>query len=164
MSRTLPLARDEFNTAMSRDTVKPERPRFLAVLDALIAWSLARPTMLKFHVDEGHPGVVSFERVGSKAIFWSASARRSDVPKLELLPRASRALTPEERANATSALNAHSREELAVGDPLRIGFGALKNEAGRTAVLSLMEELLAATGPAAAVSRVERDRSPLATA
>lgn len=153
MSRTLPVARDEFITAMSRDTVKPERPRFLAVLDAMIAWSVARPNLLKFHVDDSHPGVVSFERVGSKAVFWSASARRSDVPKLELLPRASRALTPEERANVTNALNAHSREELAVGDPLRIGFGALKNEAARTAVLSLMDELLAVTEPATAASR-----------
>lgn len=164
MSLTLPVARSEFISAMSRDTVVPERPRLLAVLDALIAWSVARPTMLKFHADEGHPGVVSFERVGSKAIFWSASARRGDCPKLELLPRASRALTPEERANATIALNAHSREELAVGDPLRIGFGALKNEAGRTAVLALMEQLLSATGPVAPPSRAERDRTPVATA
>lgn len=164
MSLTLPVARTEFIAAMSRDTVVPERPRMIAVLDALIAWSAARPTMLKFHVDEGHPGVVSFERVGTKAIFWSASARRGDCPKLELLPRASRALTPEERANATSALNAHSREELAVGDPLRIGFSALKNEAGRTAVLALMEQLLSATGPAAAPSRADRDRTHVATA
>ena len=43
MSRTLPSAREAFVTAMSRDTSGSDLPRYVSVLDALIAWSAARP-------------------------------------------------------------------------------------------------------------------------
>jgi hypothetical protein len=43
-------------------------------------------------------------------------------------------------------LNAHSRAVLVEGDRLRIGFGALKNAAAQSAVLRLMERLLAVAG------------------
>ena len=92
------------------------------------------------------PGVVSFEHVGSNVVFWAASPRRCDVPKLELLPRAARVLSAAERATATDTLNAHSRGTLSADDPLRIGFGALKNLAARAAVLALMDQLLVVTG------------------
>jgi len=144
-TRTLPLARDEFIAAMNRDTVGSERPRFLAVLDAMIAWSVARPTMLRFRAEESHRGVVSFERVGSNVVFWAACPRRNEAPKLDLLPRAARALSTDERATAMNALNAHTRETLTVEDPLRIGFSALKNVAARAAVLELMDDLLVVT-------------------
>ena len=36
MTRTLPIARDAFITAMNRDTAGSDRPRYAAVLDALI--------------------------------------------------------------------------------------------------------------------------------
>lgn len=145
MTRTLPTARTEFINAMNRDTVPTEQPRFTAVLDAVIAWSVARPGLLRFRADETHPGVVSFERVDSKVVFWAATPRRRDVPKLDLLPRAARNLTPEKRADAMEALNAHSREPLTPEDPLRIGFGALKNTNARAAVLELMDQLLVVT-------------------
>ena len=145
MTRTLPVARTEFIQAMSRDTVQTERPRFVAVLDAMIAWSLARPELLRFRAEDSHRGVVSFERIGSKVVFWSAYTKREDWPKLELLPQASRTLTPDERASATEALNASSRAQLTKDDKLRIGFGALKNVEARGAVLSMMEKLLQLT-------------------
>jgi hypothetical protein len=44
------------------------------------------------------------------------------------------------------AINANSREALIENDKLRIGFGALKNVAARTAVFELMDQLLVATG------------------
>jgi|SRR5688500_9320314 hypothetical protein len=145
MSSTLPVARDEFITAMNRETVRTERPRFTAVLDAMIAWSLARPDVLRFHEDESHKGVVAFERVDTKVVFWTATPRKRDVPRLQLLPRAARALSADERAAAVSEINAHSREELGADDPLRIGFGALKNNDARAAVLKMMEKLLVTT-------------------
>ena len=145
MTRTLPLARDEFVSAMHRDTPGTDRPRYLAVLDAMIAWSLARPGKLRFRADETRQGVISFERTDSSVVFWSARPKRGDSPKLELLPRGSRALSPDQRASAVSALNSHSRAVLAADDPLRIGFGALKNTTARKAVLELMDSLLQTT-------------------
>jgi hypothetical protein len=145
MSATLSLARDAFIRCMNRDTDRLERPRLLAVLDTMIAWSVARPKLLKFRADEGEKGVVRFERVGSNQVFWSASPRRQEAPVLELLPGASRVLTPEERASAISTLNSHTRETLEPTGRLQIGFGALKNAAANAAVLELMGALLAKT-------------------
>src|SRR3712207_2115017 len=48
MSRTLAVARQEFVAAIKRDTPGPDGPRLVAVLDALIAWSVARPALLAF--------------------------------------------------------------------------------------------------------------------
>ena len=148
MARTLPQARDEFIVAMNRDTAGTDRPRLLAVLDALIAWSVARPTLVRFRPEDSTKGVLTFERVGTKLVFWTATPRRADTPRLELLPRATKALTPEERAAAVAALNAHSREVLEADEPLRISLGALKNPAARAAIFALMEELLVITNPA----------------
>lgn len=146
MSRTLAIAREEFIAAMNRDTDPTEQPRMVAVLDALIAWSRKHPEEIRFRESEKHAGVVSFERIGSNLVFWSAHPRRREVPKLELLPRAASVLTAEDRANAMSAINANSREGLLEDDKLRIGFGALKNVTQRNAVLAMMEQLLIATG------------------
>ena len=143
MSRTLPLAREAFVAAIKRDIPGTDLPRLVAVLDVLIAWSVARPALLAFKVDEGRSDVVSFERVGSKVVFWSAQVTRGAGPKLEIHAPAGRPLSAEERVTVLQTLNAHSREVLVEGDRLRIGFGALKNVAARTAVLALMEQLLA---------------------
>ncbi len=145
MPQTLPAARLEFIAVMKRETSTTEYPRFLAVLDAMIEWSLARPTMVKFRPDESENGKVAFERVGSKVVFWTATPRKHDRQRLELLPRAARLLSEDDRANATLTLNTHSREELTVEDPLRIGFGALKNQAARAAVFDCMDQLLVVT-------------------
>jgi hypothetical protein len=146
MSRTPPLAHQAFVAAMQRDKPGTDLPRFVAVLDALIAWSVARPALLAFRADEGRKDVVSFERAGSKVVFWSAQVTRGTGPRLEIYPPTGRSLSAEERTTVMETLNAHSREVLVEGDRLRIGFGALKNPAGLAAVLGLMEQLLAGTG------------------
>jgi hypothetical protein len=145
MSRTLPLARDAFVAAIKRDSPGTDLPRLVAVLDALIAWSVARPGRLAFRAQEGRNDVISFERVGSTVVFWSAQVTRGAGPKLEIYPPTGRALSAGERATVLETLNAQSREVLVEGDRLRIGFGALKNVAARTTVLALMEQLLAGT-------------------
>lgn len=158
MSRTLPAARDAFVAAIARDTSEAELPRLVAVLDTLIAWSAARPRLLAFRDAESRSDVIGFERSagapGAGTVFWSAQVTRGAGAKLEIRAPTGRPLTPEERAEALETLNAHSREVLVEGDRLRIGFGALKNDAARAAVLGLMGRLLAAAGPPAATERV----------
>jgi hypothetical protein len=145
MTRTLAVARAEFIKALTRDTGGSDRPRFIAVLDALIAWSVAHPDQLSFRIEESQQAVVSFERTTSKVVFWTAHPRREGNPKLELLPRAATLLTDEQRAATMEAINAHTSDPLLEDEKLRIGFGALKNTAGRTAILALMEGLLLVT-------------------
>lgn len=145
MTRTLPLAHQAFVAAMQRDKPGTDLPRFVAVLDALIAWSVARPGLLAFRADEGRKDVVSFDRAGSKMVFWSAQVTRGTGPRLEIHAPSGRALSAEERTTVMETLNANSRMVLVEGDRLRIGFGALKNAAARAAVLGLMEQLLAGT-------------------
>jgi hypothetical protein len=142
MSRTLATARDAFVAAIKRDTPGTDLPRLVAVLDALVAWSVARPDLLAFRDDEGRSDVVSFLRAGTKVVFWSAQVTRGTGPRLEIHPPTGRTLSVEDRAMVMETLNAHSREVLVEGDRLRISFGALKNDAARTAVLTLMEQLL----------------------
>lgn len=145
MSRTLPVARDAFLTAMNRDTAGSDRPRYTAVLDAMIEWSLARPEQLRFRDDESTKGVVSFQRIGSNVVFWAARPMRGAGPKIELLPRASSVLPNERLESAREAINACSREILEGDDRLAIGFGAMKNPQARAAVFTLMDELLQVT-------------------
>jgi hypothetical protein len=148
MSRTLADARQQFVAAIQRDTPGPDLPRLVKVLDALIAWSVARPDQLAFRADEGRSEVISFSLTGTKVVFWSAQVTRGAGPKLEIYPPTGRALSAEERTTVLETLNAHSREALVEGDRLRIGFGALKNDAARTAVLALMTQLLATSAQA----------------
>lgn len=143
MSRTLPEARDAFVAAIKQDTPGSDLPRLVAVLDALIAWSVARPDLLAFRTDASRSPTVGFERVGSKVVFWSAQVTRGAGPKLEIYPPTGRSLSDEERETVMQTLNLHSREVLVEGDRLRIGFGALKNAAAQADVLALMEQLLA---------------------
>jgi hypothetical protein len=142
MRRTLSTAHTSFVAAIRRDSPGTDLPRFVAVLDALIAWSAARPGKLAFRGDATRDDVISFGRVGSKASTWSAQVTLGEGPKLELLSPSDAPLSAEDRAMVMATLNAHSRVVLEEGDRLRIGFGALKNEAGRAAVLGLMEQLL----------------------
>jgi hypothetical protein len=151
VTRTLADARAAFVAAIKRDTPGTELPRLVAVLDALIAWSAARPELLSFRPASGRAATVGFERVGAKAAFWSAQVTRGAGAKLEIHGKVGEALTDAERASVIGTLNQHSREVLVEGDRLRIGFGALKNAAAQAAVLSLMERLLVrdATPPGA---------------
>ena len=142
MSRTLPSAREAFVAAMTRDTPGTDLPRYVAVLDALIAWSVARPAALEFRAGEGRKDVIGFSRAGSKEVFWSVQVTRGVGPKLEIHAPSGQPLTAEERARVLQTLNTHSRSVLVEGDRLRIGFGALKNAGAQKAVLALMEQLL----------------------
>ena len=152
MSRTLAIAHEAFVATIRRDTPGTDLPRLVKVLDALIAWSVARPALLAFRGDEGRADALSFVRVGTPVVFWSARVTRGAGPTLEIYPPAGRALSAEERATVLETLNAHSREALVDGDRLRIGFGALKNEAARAAVLALMQQLLEVRGQPASPS------------
>ena len=143
VTHTLADARAAFVAAIKQDTPGTELPRLVAVLDALIAWSTARPELLSFRPPTGRSAGVSFERVGSKAPFWSAQVTRGVGPKLEIHGKVGEALSDAERASVIETLNAHSREVLVEGDRLRIGFGALKNAAAQAAVVALMERLVA---------------------
>ncbi len=95
------------------------------MLDALIAWSVARPASLAFRAGEGRKDVVSFARAGSQAVFWSVQVTRGVGPKLEIHTPRGRALSAGERARVLEMLNAQSRAVLVEGDRLRIGFGAV---------------------------------------
>ena len=143
MSRTLPAAREAFVAAIARDTPGTDLPRYVAVLDALIAWSAARPDALEFRAKESRKDVISFSRAGSGALFWSSQVTRGTGPRLEIHTPGGRPLSDEEEAAVLRTLNTHARTVLVEGDRLRIGFGALKNAAARNAVLTLMEQLLA---------------------
>ena len=147
MPPTLSTAREEFIRHMYRDNVVGERPRLLAVLDAVIAWSAAHSELVRFRPDDNTKGVIRFEDVATSTVFWTATPRRQNVPLLQLLPGASRLLTDEERLEAVTRLNSHTREDNPAGR-MHIGFGALKNPAGRAAVFELMDELLDKVQPA----------------
>ena len=143
MSRTLLVAREAFVAALTQDTPGTDLPRLVAVLDALIAWSVARPAVLEFRADARGKGGVSFARVGSRAAFWSAQVTRGVGPRLEIHLPSADALDDARQASVMQTLNAHSRAVLMEGDRLRIGFGALKNAAAQAAVLALMDQLVA---------------------
>ena len=147
MAATLASARDEFMRHMYRDNVVAERPRLLAVLDAVIAWSAQHPDQVRFRSDDNSKGVIRFEQVTTHSVFWAASPRRQNVPLLQLLPGASRLLSDDEVSDAVTRLNACTREDNPLGR-MQIGFGALKNPGGRAAVFELIDELLEKVQPA----------------
>jgi hypothetical protein len=141
-AKTLQQARAGFVAAVNRDTAGGDRERLLSVLDAFIKWSTSRPRQLRFCTSDTRAGVLSFERVDTGDVLWSATPVRGDAPYLSLIPRSSRRLAPEERARIVEVLNALTRTAMANETHLRISFGALKNDASRTSVLQLLEELL----------------------
>src|SRR4051812_2120981 len=142
MSRTLSSARQSFVTAIQRDTPGTDLPRYVAVLDALIEWSAARPDRLAFRAAEKRADVIRFERTDTKEALWSAQLVRGAAPNLEIHLAAARATSAEDRGTTMATLNALSREVLVEGDRLRVGFGALKNAAALAAVLAMLERLL----------------------
>ena len=141
MPPTLATARDAFIREMYRDNTVAERPRLLAVLDAVIAWSNANAGRVRFRPDENTKGVIRFEDISNNAVLFMVSPRRENVPLLQLLPGAARLLTEDERSDIVARLNSHTRE-LNPLSRMHIGFGALKNATGRAAVFALMDEVL----------------------
>lgn len=147
MNKTLATARHNFTEALRRQTSGSDVARYVAILDALLAWSERHPEDVTLQPPK-KDDTLRFVRAGGSELFWSAQVLRDDAPMLELHLSAARAGSAERRADAMRTLNAHSRHELVAGDRLRIGFGALKNAAALAAVLALMDGLLA--GPAEA--------------
>ena len=141
--RTLAAAREAFVAALARAPPGTDLPRLVKVLDAFIAWTVSRANVLAFRGREARGDVLSFEVVDTKVVLWSAQVTQGAGPRRALYPPAGRALSPEERATVREPLNAHSRRPLAADDRLQIGFGALKNDVARAAVLNLMKGLLA---------------------
>lgn len=154
MSATLSSAREEFMRHMYRDNVVAERPRMLAVLDAVIAWSAQHPDQVRFRPDGNANGVIRFEQVATSTVFWAATPRRENVPLLQLMPGSGRLLSEEDRKDAVARLNGFTREDNPAGR-MQIGFGALKNPTGRAAVFELMDELLKKCQPMVASSHSE---------
>ena len=76
MAATLPLAREEFIRQMYRDTVVVERPRLLAVLDAVIAWSATHPERVRFRPDDNttSPKVVVVNQTFANKFFPNQNA------------------------------------------------------------------------------------------
>ncbi len=146
MTEERSAAQQAFVAAMQRHTPGTDLPRYVAVLDALLAWSAARTDRLRFLPGGKRKDVIRFERAKTKEVFWSALVTRTEGPKLEIHLAAGRPLSAEDRAETMRTLNLHSRNVLVEGNRLRIGFGALKNAAALAAVLALMERLLEDAG------------------
>jgi len=142
MSQDLSTAKKAFADAAARQTPGTDLPRYLVVLDALLAWTAERPNQLTL-APAKRDDTLRFLRAGTSEPFWSAQVVRADAPKLEIHLASARPLSAEERAETMRTLNAHSREALIEGDRLRIGFGALKNARALAAILELMDWLLA---------------------
>jgi hypothetical protein len=149
MSEKPSATHQAFVAAMQRGTPGTDLPRYVAVLDALLAWSAARANRLTLRPDGKRTDVIRFVRAGTKEVFWSAQVSRADGPKLEIHLAAGRPMSAEDRDKTMRTLNAHSRNVLVTGDRLRIGFGALKNAAALAAVLALMDRLLEDPSPSA---------------
>lgn len=153
MPPTLATAREAFIREMYRDNAAAERPRLLAVLDAVIAWSAANAERVRFRPDENTKGVIRFEDISNNAVLLMVSPRRENAPVLQLLPGAGRLLTDDERSDVVAQLNSHTRELNPLGR-MHISFGALKNETGRAAVFALLDEVLQKVQRAGEVSKV----------
>lgn len=151
---TLASAREEFIRHMYRHNVASDRPRLLAVVDALIAWSALHPGLVRFRAEDNARGIIRFEAVGSNTVFWAAAPRRENVPLLQILPGSSRFISEETKSSVVSRLSQYTREENPNGN-MSIGFGALKNPAGRAAVFELMDELLNQLQPANSTKAAE---------
>ena len=156
MTDALAAAKQDFIAAMQRQTPGTDLPRYTAVLDALLAWTAKHQDRVKFRPGAKRGDVLRFERAKTKESFWSAQVMRADAPKLEIHLAAGRPLSAEDRAATMETLNTYSRSVLVEGERLRIGFGALKNAAALSAVLALLDRLIADPAPAAAT----RETSP----
>ena len=150
-AQPLNAARAIFIDAARRETPGTDLPRYVAVLDALLARTAARADRVVFSPSGPRPGLIRFERVGEKALLWSAQATRDGPPMLEIHLASSEASSTE-RAEAMRTLNSYSRVALTKDDRLRIGFGALKNAGALAAILELLGRLLVDTSSTASAS------------
>src|SRR5690348_12660477 len=82
--RTLSSAREAFVDAVRRDTPGTDLPRYVAVLDALLAWSATHAEELTFRAGAGAKNGITFTRAGTTVALWSARPVRGDAPALEI--------------------------------------------------------------------------------
>src|SRR5687768_2824890 len=101
---SLDAGRQAFVASIAREAPGTDLPRFVDVLDALIAWTAARPGRLTFRPDTGRGDVMRFELVGTKVVFCAVQVNRGIGPRLEIYPPTGRALTDEERATVMQTL------------------------------------------------------------
>lgn len=141
IAQSVNTARAMFIDAARRDTPGSDLPRYVAVLDAILAWTAARADQLVFSSSGPRPGLIRFERAGTKALLWSARTTRGGPPTFEIHVVSSE-VSGTRRAEAMRTLNAYSRDPFADSDRLRIGFGALKNAGALAAILALLDRLL----------------------
>lgn len=141
---SLDASRTAFIAGVRRETPGSDLPRYVAVLDVLLAWAATHADRVVLSPSARQPRRIRFEHVGTRSPLWSAHAKRTGSPMLEIHVESS-SPTPggERRAEVMRTLNAHTRVTLAEGDRLLIGFGALKNDAALAAVLALLDRLLA---------------------
>lgn len=144
----LPDAHAAFVAAVRRDTPGTDLPRYVAILDALLAWSAARAARVDRRSVAGSGAALGFGRVGVPGVLWAARAARGGAPTLEITPPAGAG------AAAAAALGACPATLSADGTRLRVGFGALKNAAALGAVVALLDDLLDG-GPAVGAATPE---------
>src|SRR5688572_21024481 len=101
---SLAAGRQALVASITREAPGTDLPRFVDVLDALLAWAAARPG-LTFRPDTGRGDVMRFELVGTKVVFCAVQVTRDIGPRLEIYPPTGRALTDESRANVMRTLN-----------------------------------------------------------
>ena len=119
-----------------------EQKRFVETLDYFIEWSRQQPTLLAHFDHDADPCVVSFTRVADGTVLWSASPRRGDGAKFEVVPRQRRTLTADRREDALASMRAISRQPITDESPFQVTFAALKGAGGREQMVALMERIL----------------------
>lgn len=138
-----------FARTIGRDTSPTELQRHVAVLEDLLGWCTARGRPLVARAAGTKGDALQVEHVDGRFVLCAIRVSRSAGGTLEIRPPTGRDLSESDRERVLATLNRFSRgEPLEPGDRLRIGFGALKNGAARTAVLELLDDLLAQATPA----------------
>jgi hypothetical protein len=134
--------RAAFLAAVARDTPGSDLARYTEVLDEVLAWVVARADRVAVTAEPSAAGVIAFTpAAGAAGPRWSLRPVRGDAPLVEILPAAG-TRQDAQRERVRAMFNAHSRVVLGADDRLRIGFGALKKPAARTALLALLDTLL----------------------
>lgn len=147
---SLDACRTAFIAGVRRETPGSDLPRYVAVLDALLAWAATHADRVVLSPSARQPRRIRFEHVGTRSPIWSVHAKRTGSPMLEIHIGSSPTPGAERRAEVMRTLNAHTRATLVDGDRLLIGFGALKNATALAAVLALIGRLLEDHDPVAA--------------
>lgn len=119
-----------------------ERERFAHVIDDFIGWSLKHPAEVEHAVDY-EQNVVAFKRTRDGAVLWSASPKRIDGAKLELLPGKGSSLGDEIRQDVLSVMQPLAEDPEVVKPKFMASFLKLKRSETRQQVMGLLDRLIA---------------------